>query len=51
VIQIRTQDVSPQHLSKLVISALNQFERQLEEGALVTIDEKKLRARILPIIA
>ena len=51
VIQIRTQDITPQHLAKLLISALNHFERQLEEGALVTIDEKKLRARILPIIA
>jgi len=50
VIQIRTQDVTPQHLAKLVISALNQFARQLEEGSLVTIDEKKVRARILPII-
>jgi len=51
VIQIRTQDVTPQHLSKLVSSALKQFEEELKEGALVTIDEKRLRARILPINA
>lgn len=48
VIQIRTQDVAPEHLSTLVVSALGQFSRHLEDGALITIDEKKSRARILP---
>ena len=51
VIQVRVQDVTPQHLGSLVISALHQFNRHLKEGALVTIDEKKSRARILPIHA
>ncbi len=50
VIQVRTQDVSPQHLAPLVLSALNQFEGYLEEGALVTVDEKKSRVRILPLV-
>lgn len=49
VIQVRTQDVSPQHLASLVLSALSQFEVYLEEGALVTVDEKKSRVRILPL--
>lgn len=49
VIQVRVQDVTPQYLSSLVISALNQFEDQLYAGALITIDEKKSRARILPL--
>ncbi|MBU4286823.1 MAG: DUF5615 family PIN-like protein, partial [Proteobacteria bacterium] len=49
VIQIRTQDVTPEHLGPLVVSALNQFEKHLEDGAIVTIDQKKLRARILPL--
>jgi predicted nuclease of predicted toxin-antitoxin system len=51
VIQIRAQDVAPQHLGSLVLSALRQFDRHLEEGALVTVDQKKLRARILPLQA
>ena len=51
VIQIRTQDVTPEHLSPLVVSALHQFEKHLEDGAIVTIDQKKLRARILPLQA
>jgi predicted nuclease of predicted toxin-antitoxin system len=49
VIQVRVQDVTPQYLSSLVISALNQFKDQLYAGALITIDEKKSRARILPL--
>lgn len=49
VIQIRTQDVTPEHLGRLVVSVLRQFEKHLEDGALVIIDKKKLRARILPL--
>lgn len=51
VIQVRVQDVTPQHLGSLVISAIRQFDRHLKRGAVVTIDEKKSRARILPIQA
>jgi len=39
----------PDHISYLVVSALNQFKKYLDEGALITIDEKKFRARILPL--
>ena len=49
VIQVRTPDVTIDHLFHLVVSALNQFKKHLEEGALITIDEKKFRARILPL--
>ena len=44
-------DVTPDHLGRLVISALHQFEKHLHDGALVTIDQKRLRARILPMEA
>jgi len=49
VIQLRTQDVTPGHLGTLVIALLHQFEKLLDEGALIIVDEKKLRARILPL--
>lgn len=49
VIQVRTQDVTTDHLSHLVVSALNQFKKHLDAGALITIDAKKFRARILPL--
>lgn len=48
VLQLRTQDVTPKHLAPLVIAALSSFAEALAEGALVTIDEKRQRARILP---
>jgi predicted nuclease of predicted toxin-antitoxin system len=51
VIQISTQNVTPEYLVPLVVSALHQFEKHLKDGALVTIDQKKLRARILPLQA
>ncbi|MEH1848105.1 MAG: DUF5615 family PIN-like protein [Nostoc sp.] len=49
VIQVRTQDVLPNSIENLIISALNQFESLLETGALVTVDQAQSRVRILPI--
>lgn len=49
VIQLRTQNINPAATGSLVIKALGQFERQLRVGSLIVIDEKKSRARILPI--
>ena len=48
VFQLRTQDISPERIRELVLSALKQFEEMLVRGALVSIDEKRARARILP---
>ena len=49
VIQVRTNDVSPKHLSALVVTTLNKYREVIEAGALVTVDEFKSRIRILPI--
>ncbi len=49
VLQIRTQDVSPKILTAVVLLSLRQFEEQLKEGALVTVNEKQSRARVLPL--
>jgi len=49
VIQVRTQDVTPAHASRLVIAALRAYESQLEAGALIVLDEGKSRVRILPL--
>lgn len=49
VIQIRTEDTTPQALKDVIVRALEQFSSHLEEGALVTIDLSKMRARILPL--
>jgi len=50
VIQARTQDVTPDHLGDIVVAALREHKEILERGAIITIDESRLRARILPLI-
>ena len=50
VVQVRSQDPLPETVGKLVVSAIQSYRSLLERGALVTIDPKKLRARVLPII-
>ncbi|MEH2416564.1 DUF5615 family PIN-like protein [Nostoc sp.] len=49
VIQVRTQDILPPSIENLIISALRQFESELNNGALVTVDKAQSRVRILPI--
>jgi predicted nuclease of predicted toxin-antitoxin system len=49
VFQVRTQNLMPEHLYSLVLNALKQFETLLEQGAIIILDENKLRARILPL--
>ena len=49
VLQVRTQDVTPQRISHLVLSALSQFQPLLNKGALISVDEDSLRARLLPL--
>lgn len=49
VLQVRGQDVLPDHMGNLVIAALGQHESDLDSGALVVVEEKSNRVRILPI--
>jgi predicted nuclease of predicted toxin-antitoxin system len=49
VIQIRAQDVLPDHLEGIVIAALRQHDGDLASGALIVVDESRFRARVLPI--
>jgi predicted nuclease of predicted toxin-antitoxin system len=49
VVQIRAEDVSPDVIGKQVIAALRQMESELEEGALITVDSKRARLRVLPL--
>lgn len=49
VIQVRTQDVLPEAIGPRVASALRQFEAELTAGALVSIDDRTNRVRVLPI--
>jgi predicted nuclease of predicted toxin-antitoxin system len=49
VIQIRTQDISPDHAKNLLINIINQFTKNLLQGALISVDEEKSRVRLLPL--
>ena len=50
VIQVRTQNILPEAIGNLVINALDQFQDELEKGAIITIDPVRARVRILPLI-
>jgi predicted nuclease of predicted toxin-antitoxin system len=50
VIQVRGQNVLPEDIGYTVITALQQHAEALEVGALVVVDVKKSRVRVLPII-
>ena len=49
VIQIRTQNILPEHLGKAVVSIFKQHESELEKGALIVVDDLSNRVRILPL--
>ncbi len=49
VIQVRAQDVMPSRLGNRVAQLLHEYESFLEKGALIIFDERRSRARILPL--
>ena len=49
VVQIRGDDLRPASIGNQVVLALRQMQAELEEGALVTIDPKRTRLRLLPL--
>ena len=48
VLQVRGQNVLPENISPLVIAALQRHDTALATGALVVVDLKKSRVRVLP---
>ncbi len=49
VIQVRAEDIMPDSLGPIVVQVINEHRASLESGALITIDERRSRVRILPI--
>ena len=49
VLQVRAQDVSPGHLAPLVLRVLRRFAKELEAGAIVTVEEAGEKVRVLPL--
>lgn len=49
VIQLRANDISPEATGNAIIRALRQMRTELEAGALLTIDLKRSRIRLLSL--
>lgn len=49
VVQIRAEDLRPEIQGDTVIRALRQMKDELDRGALVTIEPKRTRLRVLPL--
>lgn len=49
VVQVRTQNPTPEAVGEIVISGLEASRAQLERGALVTIEPSTMRLRVLPL--
>ena len=49
VIQIRSDNISPDAIGDRVVAAIMQMEKELDEGALLSIDPKGARLRLLPL--
>lgn len=49
VVQLRADDVSPEAIGPQVARALRQMERELDDGALLTIEPSRTRLRLLPL--
>jgi predicted nuclease of predicted toxin-antitoxin system len=50
VIQIRTGALGPDRVGSRVVGALKTLSADIEEGALVTVDSRKVRVHLLPIV-
>jgi predicted nuclease of predicted toxin-antitoxin system len=49
VLQVRGQNVLPEHMGPIVLAALRGHEAALIVGALVVVEERKSRVRIPPL--
>src|SRR5258707_1135875 len=49
VLQVRSQNILPDHMGPIVLAALRDHSALLLAGAVVSVDEKKSRVRALPL--
>ena len=49
VVQIRSQDISPDIIGKQTLAALSIVQAELQAGALLTIELDRTRLRLLPL--
>lgn len=49
VVQLRTQDVTPEAIGATILALLTQFEPELTSGSLISLDASNSRLRRLPL--
>ena len=49
VLQVRTQDPTPEHCGQIITATLARHADVLAKGALVSVDQNRARVRILPL--
>jgi predicted nuclease of predicted toxin-antitoxin system len=49
VVQVRSEDVSPEAIGDAVVAAVRQTTNDLNEGALLTVEPSRKRLRLLPL--
>lgn len=50
VLQVRAHDLLPEHLGATVVAAIRQFADFLAASALLTVDARAARVRLLPLV-
>ena len=48
VVQIRNEDLDPNAIGTQIVDALQRAQKELEAGAILTIDADRTRLRVLP---
>lgn len=49
VLQLRTQDLTPDQLAPKLVDLVRRLATELEQGALVSFDPERARVRLLPL--
>jgi predicted nuclease of predicted toxin-antitoxin system len=49
VVQLRADNLSPEAIGALTVSAIRQASQHLTQGALLSIDATRIRLRLLPL--
>ena len=49
VVSLRVRDASPRYVTALLLRLLPAIEKDLEQGAIISVDETGIRVRLLPV--
>ena len=49
VVSLRVRDASPRYVTALLLRLLPAIEKDLEQGAIISVDEAGIRVRLLPV--